>query len=245
MIKSFARPGVVPSCTVAAAWSVLILTATVSSLHAAEDRATVFEDDFDNRQSVGEGYTSARGTEDAWNIVDGVLVGKQTKSDHGAVIRKNIKFDDIDLQFDFRFSGGTRFNFVLDDQNEKSVHAGHICRVSISPKKISVTDDKTGNMNLEVRKQRQSKNLPPEQQKSLDTLLAEKTNAAAVNLKPGQWYRLGVRIKGDSLEASLDGKKIVELRSPGIDHPTKTKIGMTVNGSTIDFDNLKVFSVSQ
>ena len=32
------------------------------------------------------------------------------------------------------------------------------------------------------------------------------------------------------------------LRSPGIDHPTKTKFGFTVNGETIDFDNLKVYA---
>ena len=43
------------------------------------------------------------------------------------------------------------------------------------------------------------------------------------------------------MEAHLDGKKITSLRSPGIDHPTKTKLGMTVVESTIDFDNLKIF----
>lgn len=217
-----------------------MLLVVVSTVHA---QATVFEDDF-NRSALGDEYDSARGTEDAWTVVEGVLVGKQTKSDHGAVIRKDIKFDDIDLEFDFRFNGGKRFNFVLDDKKEKSVHSGHICRVSISPKRISVTDDKTGNMNLKVRKQRQSKDLSPQQKKSLEELLATKTNSAAVNLKKGQWYRLGVRIEGDRLEASLDGKKIAELSSPGIDHPTKSKLGMTVTGSTIDFDNLKVFSTN-
>ena len=43
------------------------------------------------------------------------------------------------------------------------------------------------------------------------------------------------------MKAFVDGNLITKLKSPGIDHPTKTKLGMTVNGATIDFDNLKVF----
>ncbi|SMP43749.1 protein of unknown function [Neorhodopirellula lusitana] len=223
--------------------AVFLTLATMAITHAADDRATVFADDFE-REEVGEGYAQGTYGKEAWTLVDGVLIGKQTRSDHGSVLRKNVKFDNIDLEFDFRFSGGKRFNFVLDDQHEKSVHAGHICRVSISPKRIAVTDDKTGNMNLEVRKQRKSTTLSPAEKESLDQLLASKTNAASVDLKKGRWYRLGIRIDGDLLEASLDGKKIAELRSPGIDHPTKSKLGMTVTGSTIDFDNLKIFSTN-
>ena len=83
-----------------------------------------------------------------------------------------MKFKDIDIEFDFRFNGGTRFNFVLDDQNEKSVHSGHICRVSISPKMVSVSDDKTGSMNLEVRTQRQDKDLSDEGKAALEATLA-------------------------------------------------------------------------
>ena len=59
-------------------------------------------------------------------------------------------FDDVDIQFNFRFGDGKSFNFVIDDANEKSVHAGHICRVSIIPKYLRIGDDKTGSMNLEV-----------------------------------------------------------------------------------------------
>lgn len=44
------------------------------------------------------------------------------------------------------------------------------------------------------------------------------------------------------MEACVDGELAASLTSPGIDHQTKTKFGMTVNGSTIDFDNLKVFA---
>ena len=93
----------------------------------------VFSDDYEGRAEIGEEYTTARGHEGSWSVVDGVLVGKQTKADHGAVIRTELDFDDVDIQFDFRFSGGKSFNLVIDDANEKTVHAGHICpRVGLS-----------------------------------------------------------------------------------------------------------------
>ncbi len=204
----------------------------------------VFSDNFDGRKKLGDGYTTARGMEGAWTIRDGILIGKQTNDDHGAVMRKELPFDDFDVEFDFRFSGGKSFNFVSDDKNEKSVHAGHICRVSIFPKRIIISDDKTGSMNLEVRTLRESKTLSDEQQKSLDALLRRTKASAAVSLKIDYWHKLRVRINGDFLSVSLDQKPVVKLTSPGIDHPTKTRFGMTVIGSKIDFDNLKVFSPS-
>jgi arylsulfatase A-like enzyme len=206
--------------------------------------AVVFQDDFEGRESLGAGYTTARGMNHAWAIRDGVLIGTQTSDDHGAVMRKAMDFDDLDVEFDFRFSGGTRFNFVIDDKKERSVHSGHICRVSVSPQRISISDDKTGSMNLEVRAQRQAKDLSEAQVKSLEELLQRTQASGPVKLESGQWYKLRVRIKGDIMKASLDGQLVAKLLSPGIDHPTKTQFGMTVNGTTIDFDNLKVFDAN-
>ena len=205
----------------------------------------IFEDTFDERDSLGDGYKTARGLRHAWTIRDGVLIGKQTNDDHGAVMRKVVDFDDLDVEFDFRFSGGTRFNFVIDDLHEKSVHAGHICRVSISPNQIFISDDKLGAMNLEVRAPAASPRLDRQQSESLQKLLSRTKASGAVKLEPHKWYKLRVQIQGDNMKASLDGELIAKLISPGIDHPTKTQFGMTVNGSTIDFDNLRVFEVNE
>jgi len=200
----------------------------------------IFSDDFEGRTELGDGYKTARGMADAWTIRDGVLIGKQTNDDHGAVMRKELEFDDFDAEFDFRFSGGKNFNFVIDDANDKSVHAGHICRVSVFPKRIVIRDDKFGAMNLEVRRKRQSNTLIKVAQKELDDLLSRTQASGTVELKQERWYKLNVLIVGDQMTVSLDGKPIAELKSPGFDHSTKTKFGMTVNGTTIDFDNLIV-----
>ena len=196
-----------------------------------------FKDDYAGRKTIGVDYATARGHEDAWTIVDGVLVGKQTNDDHGAVIRRELDFDDVDIQFDFRFNGGTRFNFVIDDKNEKSVHAGHVSRVSISPKRLSISDDLTGGMNLEVRKMRQDKNLSDDDSARLEKILSQTQSAVKIDLQQGDWHTLRIRIKGDIMKAFLDDELATSLHSPGFDHPTKNKFGFTVNGATIDFDN--------
>ncbi len=199
-----------------------------------------FEDDFEGRTEPGEDYFVPEAMAAGWNIVDGVLIGNQVKEDHGSVIRTKMDFDDINVSFDFRFSGGKRFNLVIDDENEKSVHAGHICRVSVTPKSIKVSDDKTGSMNLEVRTLRKRKNLSETEQKTLDTILAGSEATFPINIEAGSWHHLRTRIRNDAMEVFLDGDRISQMSSPGFAHPTKTKFGFTVNGATIDFDNLKV-----
>lgn len=206
----------------------------------SDDWELAFQDDYEGRTEIGESYSTARGHEDAWSVADGVLVGKQTNDDHGAVIRTEMDFSDVDIQFSFRFSGGTSFNFVIDDKNEKSVHAGHVARVSISAKRLKISDDKTGGMNLEVRKQRKDKNLSAEESAALANLLARTQSTVKLDLQPGKWHTLRIRMKGDIMKAFVDGQLVTSLRSLGFAHPTKTKFGFTVNGQTIDFDNFVV-----
>lgn len=199
-----------------------------------------FEDDFEGRTKLGADYVVPKKMAGGWTIANGVLIGKQVKEDHGSVIRTKMDFDDINISFDFRFSGGSRFNLVIDDENEESVHAGHICRVSVSPKSLKVSDDKTGGMNLKVRALRKRNDLSEGEQRTLDTILAGSEATFPIKIETGSWHQLRARVRGDAMEVFLDGDRITRLTSPGFSHPTKTKFGFTVNGSTIDFDNLKV-----
>ncbi|GAB5559793.1 MAG: DUF1080 domain-containing protein [Synoicihabitans sp.] len=216
-----------------------------SALAAHHERTIIFADDFTGRSEVGPNYSTHEQWKGDWTIVDGVLVGKQLNPGHGATIRLFRDFTNLDMEFDFRFNGGTRWNFVVDDQNYQAVHAGHICRLSISPKSIKVADDKTGSMDLNIRSQRQDENLPEAQRTALDAFLETKQANAKLDLKKGQWYNLRVTIQGDIMSAYIDGKKVVTLRSPGFAHPTKNKFGFTVNGATTEFDTIKIFATDQ
>ncbi len=95
-------------------------------------------------------------------------------------------------------------------------------------------------MNLEVREKRKDKSLSAEDAQALERLLARTQSTVKVNLQPGEWHTLRLRIKGDIMKAFLDGEMATSLHSPGFDHPTKTKLGFTVNGESIDFDNFVI-----
>lgn len=226
--------------------SLLLLTATLalstSALANHHKRDVVFSDDFNGRSEAGSDYVTHAQWKGDWTVVNDVLVGTQVNPGHGATIRHLREFKDLDVEFDFRFNGGTRWNFVIDDHNYKPVHAGHICRLSLSPNSIKVADDKTGSMDLNIRNQRQDEKLPENQREAMDAYLETKQIDAELDLKKGQWYKLRVVIQDDVMSAYIDGNLVASLRSPGFAHPTKTKFGFTVNGSTTEFDNLKIYS---
>ncbi|MEW4565526.1 family 16 glycoside hydrolase [Bremerella sp. JC770] len=209
---------------------------------AADD--LLFSDDFENRSSLGDAYATAKSKNGAWVIQEGVLVGKQTESDHGAVIRTEFPFNNVEIDFDFRIQGGKSFNFVIDDKHEKSVHAGHICRVSVLPNRITLGDDKTGSMNLEVRKQRQSNDLSAAQRKQLQERLQHTQKRVAVPDLSDTWHHLRIRLDNDVMSLFLDAQPVATLKSPGLSHPTKNKLGFTVIGESFAFDNLVIRKLS-
>ncbi|MEZ5944582.1 MAG: family 16 glycoside hydrolase [Planctomycetaceae bacterium] len=224
--------------------TVSLLTALVlaiGSIASAEERKLLFLDDFQDRTALRAAYSVKSEWSESFQVTDGVLVIRQLNPNHGAVLRKDLAFQDVDLEFDCRFSGGKSFNVVINDQQDKTVWSGHICRVSISPKKLTIGDDKTGSMNLEVRAQRLDESLSEEKKAALAALLAEKQTSVDVDLKSGQWRHIRIRIRGDTMAAWVGDKKVASLKSPGIAHPTKTSFGFTVNGDSIDFDNIQAF----
>jgi len=223
------------------------LLTSASSL-AAETKAPpafgplLYADDFETKQPLKARYSVVKPSPENWPVVQGVLRGVH-QGGHGVTIRRQITFDDIDISLNFRFAGGSSFNLVIDDMKEKSVHAGHICRVSVWKKNIRLADDKTGSMNQKIRKMRKDKNLPAAQKKQLEALLASKQANTKVALTEEQWYTLRVRIVGDVMTAYLDGQELISLQSPGFAHPTKSQFGFTVNGDAIEYDNLLVHAV--
>jgi hypothetical protein len=76
----------------------------------------IFSDDFEGRSELGNGYSKAFAkTADTWVLAKGVLTGKQTSPDHGSIIRRKLAFKDAEFEIDFRFRGGKRFYFVINN----------------------------------------------------------------------------------------------------------------------------------
>ena len=222
--------------------TILLSLIFIAPLRAGEGQTSsvLFSDDFNDRTTLGDAYTVAKAKGNAWTIDKGVLIGKQTESDHGTVVRTELPFANVDIAFDFRFRGGKSFNFVMDDKNDKTVHAGHVSRVSVYPGSIRLSDDKTGSMNLKVRQQRQAKDLTADQQAELADLLKRTQAKANVKIVPNQWHHLRICLRDDLMTVFLNKQQVASLQSPGLDHPTRNKLGFTVNGGEFDFDNLTI-----
>lgn len=197
---------------------------------AIADSAEI-SDHFD-RTEIGDSWS---GHMYSFSIQDGSLVASQLPdADHGAVIRAQLDFRNVTIDFDVKFEGGERFNFVIDDKNCEEVHAGHICRVSINRNKLTVQDDRTGVMNLELRELRKQSEMADQ----IEAFLETTKSSGDFQFADGRWYHMRVVIDEDRMSAFVDGKLIAKLTSPGIAHPTKTQFGFTVTGRDILFDNV-------
>ncbi|MCX7007087.1 MAG: hypothetical protein NTY53_07530 [Kiritimatiellaeota bacterium] len=176
-----------------------------------------------------------------FTVTNGVLVGSQTRDDHGSVGSVKAAFKDGVIEFKFRLEGSTGFNAVCDDKTFKGTHAGHICRVAVAPKQIRLADDKEGAMRNDIFEMRRD----PKRKAAGDKLLVGRSAAAPVQVEQHRWYRLCIEIVGDAMRVSLDDKPLAYLKSPGLAHPTKSDFHFTVNGKDAHFDEVRIYAADQ
>ncbi len=210
----------------------------------------IFSDDFNRdeptpgKEAIGNGWT----TNSAWrasghqqvDLIDGAMhVTRYAEADHGVAIFHDVALRDgtVELKFKLDAAGDLGLDFV--DRELKTVHAGHLCIARVTLNRLTLTDSKTGNMDLKIRERRQSGNISGE----LAALLKTKTKSFPLDLKADDWHTIRVSIAGDIMRASIDGVEIGSLQSEGIAHPTKRMITLGVNKSA-QVDDLKVWSAA-
>lgn len=208
-----------------------------ASAEGDEYSKAIFSDDFSK-----DGFGEAWGHYKSGSIVkDGILQGiTPPGSDHAAV--DSVKIDpirDIEVSVKFRFAGpaGRRLDIWLDDKDFKGAHAGHVCRVSLSPNDLSIIDAKEGSFRKDIyEKKKAGEELDKETLKLLETTAAR----FETKIKDDGWHTLTVRTSGDEAVALVDGKKIGSLKSPGIAHETKTLVSLTTNQADIHYDDFAI-----
>jgi hypothetical protein len=205
----------------------------IASAQSPGPGSLIFSDDFE-RAELGERWkVSLR----AFHIVDGVLHAEQMRADHGAVGAIATPMRDGVVEFKFRLEGATSINAVWDDKNFTGSHAGHICRVAITPRAIRLGDDREGAMRPDIMAMRKD----PARKAEGEKLLVGRGASFPTKIEQGRWYRLRAEIVGEELRVSLDGAPLGTLKSPGIAHPTKTHFHFTVNGQEALFDEVRVW----
>jgi uncharacterized protein YdcH (DUF465 family) len=189
---------------------------------------------------------------DTFAVENGMLKGTQTRDKdipaadgkpevkaHAAVYGLDLPTKDSVVEVRIKFSGNTLMDVEFDDRNFTGSHYGHLCRAQVRLDKVIMVDERDGtqsNALIELRKDA-AKN-----KDEIAKLLATHTASFPVKLEAEKWYTFVVETVGEEMRASIDGKPVGYLKSPGIGHPTKSKIELGVSGKDGYFDDIKVWN---
>jgi hypothetical protein len=92
-------------------------------------------------------------------------------------------------------------------------------------------------MRLDIHDARtDKKELTEEQKKALEG----KTKNVPHVTEVGKWHELQVKIQGDDISLAIDGKDVGDLHSPGIAHPTKRQLRLSVPQKAV-VDDIKIY----
>ena len=224
----------------------IILTLTVTAEQKFGE--LIFKDDFERSESqeekdeLGNGWTTSSDKTAYGNkqvdLRDGhMYIYTHKKAWHATSVRHTFEFKDGTLGLKLKFDDqkdSIKLNFT--DMNEKTVHAGHLFNVDISPSKVQFSDLKTGVMNLKIRKARKNKTLTPDQQKELKT----KNKSYPYKLETGKWHQVHATIKGNEVSCTINGRFIGSFKSAGIAHENKTMIRLLVP-KNIHVDEIRIW----
>lgn len=183
-------------------------------------------------------------------VEDGALKGTQTRVNapaadgkpavvgHAAVAGNDVPTKDSVITCRFRFAGATALSVEFDDRAYKESHYGHICRVVITPGKVTLKDERDGSMRLDIREMGKD----PARKAERAKLMEGREAAFPVELDPASWHTLVLETVGDAMRATIDGKPVAYLKSSGIAHPTKSKIELGCAGKDGFFDDLTIWN---
>ena len=230
----------------------LTLAATAADLPKIPDnpiakkKELLFSDDFE-RADLGKSWGPVVPT---YALENGALKGTQTRVNapaadgkpavvgHAAVIGADIPTRDSVVELRFRFAGATALSAEFDDRKYTGSHYGHICRVVVTQKDVTLRDEKDGSMRNDIYAMANDAAHREERNK----LLKGRSATFPAKLERGRWYDLVVETVGDEMRVTVDGRPAGYLKSSGIGHPTKSKIELGVGGKDGCFDDLRVWA---
>lgn len=211
----------------------------------AKKKELLFSDDFE-RSDLGKAWGQVVPT---FTLENGMLKGTQTRVNapaadgkpavigHQAVIGNDIPTKDSVIEFRFKFAGATAVSAEFDDRKFTGSHYGHICFARITPKSIILADQKEGSMRNDVYAM-----TDPTQKAEKAKLLAGRSATFPIDIDAEKWHTLVLETVDDTMRATLDGKPVAFLKSPGIAHPTKSKIELGCAGKDGYFDDIKIWN---
>lgn len=234
----------------------LIVTATAFAAEApklpaipaqaiAKKKELLFSDDFAGAE-LGKAWAIVVPT---FSVEKGALKGTQMRFDapaveatagakakpavkgHQAVIGNDIPTKDSVIEFRFKLGGAQSVTAEFDDRKFNGSHYGHLCMARISATSVMLVDQK----GLAVARPDGATGEPPQP-------AGRKNVTFPVQLDTENWHTFSLETVGDAMRASVDGKAVAYLQSPGIAHATKSKVEFGCMGKDGFFDDLKIWN---
>jgi len=241
------RPFLALSCLVTSAAFAADLPA-VPAGPIAKKKELLFSDDFQGATPDKRWHRVV----DTFTIENGALKGTQTRDKdvpaadgkpavtaHAAVFGLELPTKDSVVEVKIRFAGNTMMDVEFDDRAFTGSHYGHLCRAQVRLDKVTIVDERDGSQSnklIELRKDA-AKN-----KDEINKLIATHSATFPVKLEDGKSYTLVVETVGEAMRVTIDGKPVAYFKSPGIGHPTKSKIELGVAGKDGYFDDIKVWN---
>jgi hypothetical protein len=206
----------------------------------------LFSDDFD-RADLGKSWKQVVPT---FTVENGALKGTQTRVNapatlgkpavvgHQAVVGTDVPTKDSVVEFRFRLAGASAVSAEFDDRKYTGSHYGHICFARITPRSVILADQKEGSMRNDVYEMSKDPSKKAERAK----LLKGRSATFPADVAPDAWHTFVLETVGDEMRATLDGKPVAFLKSPGIAHPTKSKIEFGCGGKDGYIDDVKIWN---
>lgn len=189
---------------------------------------------------------------DTFAFENGALKGTQTRDvtipaangkpeirAHAAVFGLEVPTKDSVIEAKIRFDGATMIDIEFDDRQYKGSHYGHICRAQVKLNGVTILDEREGTQNNKVVEWK--KDLE-KNQAEIKKLIAAHSITYPAKHEPGKTYTVVVETVGDEMRVTIDGTPAAYFKSPGIGHPTKSKIELGVAGKSGWFEEIKVWN---
>jgi hypothetical protein len=207
----------------------------------------LFSDDFEGKEPAKEWHKVVP----TFAVENGALKGTQTRdkavpaengkpavTPHAAVHGLEVATKDSVVEVKIRFEGASMIDVEFDDRKYTGSHYGHLCRAQVRLNAVTIIDEKEGSMRNDIYEMSKD----PAKKAERAKLMAGKSVTYPAKLEAGKWYTLVVETVGDTMRVTIDGKPAGVLKSPGIAHPTKSKIELGVGGKDGLFDDIKVWN---
>jgi len=140
-----------------------------------------------------------------------------------------------------RFDGATALSVEFDDRKFTGSHYGHICRVVVTLKDVTLRDERDGSMRNDIYEMSKD----PARKAERSKLLEGRSATFPVQLEAGKWYGLVLETVDDAMRASIDGKPVGTFESPGISHATKSLVSLTTNPVDVHYDDFSIKGTAQ